>query len=62
VADAIETEVEHALQRAGLLRQAILERAFEGGLVSVAEMSESGSIMGGPAGAEVGVVMGSGLA
>lgn len=33
VVDAVETEVEHALQRAGRLRQSILKRAFEGGLV-----------------------------
>jgi len=34
VADAAETQVEHALQRAARLRQAILKRAFEGKLVS----------------------------
>ncbi len=33
VADAAETQVEHALQRAARLRQAILKRAFEGKLV-----------------------------
>ena len=33
VADAAEKEVEHALQRAARLRQAILKRAFEGRLV-----------------------------
>lgn len=33
VADAAETQVEHALQRASRLRQAILKRAFEGKLV-----------------------------
>lgn len=33
VADAAEKEVEHALQRAARLRQAILKRAFEGKLV-----------------------------
>jgi type I restriction enzyme S subunit len=33
VADAAETQVEHALQRAVRLRQAILKRAFEGKLV-----------------------------
>ena len=33
VVDAVETEVEHALQRAGRLRQSILKRAFEGGLL-----------------------------
>ncbi len=33
VADAAETQVEHALQRAARLRQAILKRAFEGELV-----------------------------
>lgn len=33
VVDAIETEVEHALQRADRLHQAILKRAFEGRLV-----------------------------
>jgi len=33
VVDAVEAEVEHALQRAGRLRQSILKRAFEGGLV-----------------------------
>ena len=34
VADAAETQVEHALQRAVRVRQAILKRAFEGKLVS----------------------------
>lgn len=34
VADAAETQVEHALQRAARLRQAILKRAFEGKLVT----------------------------
>jgi type I restriction enzyme S subunit len=33
VVDAVEAEVEHALQRAGRLRQSILKRAFEGGLL-----------------------------
>lgn len=33
VADAAEQQVEHALQRAARLRQAILKRAFEGNLV-----------------------------
>ncbi len=33
VADAAETQIEHALQRAARLRQAILKRAFEGKLV-----------------------------
>jgi len=33
VADAAETQVEHAIQRAARLRQAILKRAFEGKLV-----------------------------
>jgi type I restriction enzyme S subunit len=33
VADAAETQVEHTLQRASRLRQAILRRAFEGKLV-----------------------------
>ncbi len=33
VADAAEKEMEHALRRAGRLRQAILKRAFEGRLV-----------------------------
>lgn len=33
VVDAVDAEVEHALRRAGRLRQSILKRAFEGGLV-----------------------------
>jgi type I restriction enzyme, S subunit len=45
VADAAETQVEHALQRAARLRQAILKRAFEGKLVPQKPTDEPAAAM-----------------
>jgi type I restriction enzyme S subunit len=45
VAHAAETQVEHALQRAARLRQAILKRAFEGKLVEQDPTDEPAAIL-----------------
>jgi type I restriction enzyme S subunit len=45
VADAAETQVEHALQRAARLRQAILKRAFEGKLVPQDPTDEPAAVL-----------------